>query len=124
MGFNMQSNSSKDGKTGRLFILFIGLILRSEIRHVWKTKLRSKYPSSINVLHEMLPIRFAEYEDGSTHVTGFIAPQAEICQACSIPIPEDCLSVIQKAAIDRKTAGRKRGRPKGSLNRKTPGSEL
>ena len=124
LGFNMQRNSSEDGKTGRLFILFIGLIMRSELRIVWSKKLRKNYPSSIDVLHEMLPIRFVEYDDGSTHITGFTAPQADICRAFSIPIPEDCLSATQKKAIDRATAGRKRGRPKGSLNKKKVAGEL
>ncbi|WP_406037688.1 hypothetical protein, partial [Succinimonas sp.] len=76
------------------------------------------YPSSLDVLQEMFPIRFVEYDDGSTHVTSFTTPQAEICQAFSLPIPEDCLSNHQKVEIDRAVANRKPGRPKGSLNRK------
>ena len=119
LGFNMQNNWSEDGKTGRLFILFIGLILRSQLRHVWSEKLRKEYPSSIDVLHEMLPIRYIEYPDGSSSVTGFTTPQMEISMAFSLPIPKDCLSSVQKAAMDRKLAGRGRGRPKGSLNKKT-----
>lgn len=118
LGFNMQRNWSEGGKTGRLFILFIGLIIQSEIRSVWKNKLKDDYPSSIDVLHEMVPVRYVEYEDGSTHITGFTTPQVKICRAMDIPIPEDCLSVNQKAMIDRAKAGRKRGRPKGSLNKK------
>lgn len=117
LGFNMQRNWSEDGKTGRLFILFISLILRTEIRSVWKKKLRSDYASSVDVLHTMLPIRFVEYEDGSTHVTGFTTSQVNICRAFDLPMPSDCLSAGQKAAIDRAAAGRKRGRPKGSLNK-------
>lgn len=76
------------------------------------------YPSSWDVLHEMVPIRYVEYEDGSTHITGVTTPQADIFRAFSIPIPEDCLSVTQKKAIDRAVVGRKRGRPKGALNKK------
>lgn len=118
LGFDVQGNWSEDGKTGRLFILFIALIMRSEIRAVWGERLRKRYPSSLDVLQEMFPIRFVEYDDGSTHVTSFTTPQAEICQAFSIPIPEDCLSNHQKVEIDRAVANRKPGRPKGSLNRK------
>ena len=119
LGFNMQNNWSEDGKTGRLFILFIGLIMRSQLRHVWSEKLREEYPSSIDVLHEMLPIRYITYSDGSSSVTGFTTPQMEISMAFSLPIPQDCLSSAQKAAVNRKIAGRGRGRPKGSLNKKT-----
>ena len=118
LGFSMQENSSEDGKTGRLFILFIALIMRSEIRAVWGNKLRKDYPSSIDVLHEMAPIRYVEYEGGSTHVTGFTTPQVDICRAFAIPVPEDCLSSCQKAAIDKAVSGRGPGRPKGSLNKK------
>ena len=116
LGFNMQRNWSEDGKTGRLFILFIGLILRSELRHIWSEKLRQEYPSSIDVLHEMLPIRYIEYPDGSSSITGFTTPQMEISMAYSLPTPQECLSAIQKKSMERKASGRERGRPKGSLN--------
>ena len=119
LGFNMQRNWSEDGKTGRLFILFIGLILRSELRHVWSEKLRDRYPSSIDVLHEMLPIRYIEYPDGSSSITGFTTAQMDIGLAFSLPIPHECLSTVQKETMERKLAGRGRGRPKGSLNKKT-----
>ena len=119
LGFNMQNNWSEDGKTGRLFILFISLILRSHLRHIWSKKLRKDYPSSIDVLHEMLPIRYIEYPDGSSSVTGFTTPQMEISMAYSLPVPQNCLSSTQKATMERKLAGRGRGRPKGSLNKKT-----
>ena len=119
LGFNMQNNWSEDGKNGRLFILFIGLILRSHLRHIWSEKLRKNYPSSIDVLHEMLPIRYIEYPDGSSSVTGFTTPQVEISMAYSLPVPQSSLSSTQKAAMERKLAGRGRGRPKGSLNKKT-----
>ena len=119
LGFDMQNNWSEDGKTGRLFILFIGLILRSELRHVWSKKLRKDYPSSVDVLHEMLPIRYVEYPDGTSCVTGFTTPQMEISMAFSLPIPQDCLSTIQKNNMEKKQAGRGPGRPKGSLNKKS-----
>ena len=32
-----QRNWSEDGKTGRLFVLFVGLVIGSYIRHIWKT---------------------------------------------------------------------------------------
>lgn len=118
LGFNMQRNWSEDGKIGRLFILFIGLILRNELRYVWSEKLRNDYPSSIDVLHEMLPIRYIEYPDGSSSVTGFTTPQMDISMAFSLPIPQGCLSTYQQSLMDKKLAGRKPGRPKGSVNKK------
>ena len=124
LGFSLQRNWSEDGKTGRLFILFVGLIMQSEIRSVWERELKNEYPSSVDVLHEMVPIRFVEYENGRTHVTGFTRKQAHICQTFGIPIPEDCLSESQKAAIDRAKAHRGRGRPKGSVNRKKVVAQL
>ena len=122
LGFSVQRNSSEDGKTGRLFILFIGLILHSQIRRVWSQKLKKEYPSSVDVLHEMLPIRYAEYPDGSSHVTGFTDPQAAICKAFDLPIPEECLSTTRKAVVKRQKSGRKRGRPKGTTNRPKEGN--
>lgn len=85
----------------------------------WKTKLKKSYPSSVDVLHEMLPIRYVEYDNGTSHITGFTGAQVEICTAFGVPIPEACLSSTQKASLERKAAGRKRGRPKGSVNRKS-----
>ena len=72
----------------------------------------------------MLSVRFVEYEDGSAHITSFTTPQANIYRAYSLPVSEDCPSVTQKRAIDRSAAGRKRGRPKGSLNKKKVLAEL
>ena len=122
LGFSVQHNSSEDGKTGRLFILFIGLILHSHIRRTWSQKLKKEYPSSVDVLHEMLPIRYAEYPDGSSHVTGFTDPQAVICKAFDLPVPEECLSATQKAVARRQKSGGKRGRPKGTVNKPRGGT--
>lgn len=119
LGFNMQRNWSEDGKTGRLFILFIGLILRNKIRSVWKEKLKSQgFSSSIDVLHEMVPIRMNEYPSGNVLITDFTTSQMTICEAFGIEPPKECLSSYQKEEHERRKAGRKRGRPKGSINKK------
>ena len=115
---NWSEYGEADGKTGRCFILFLALILRGEIQVVWEHKLRTKYPSPLDVLHEMFPIRFTEHGDGSAHITGFTASQAEICQAFALPVPEECQSKHQNTESDRAAGTRKPGRPKGSLNRK------
>ena len=106
------------GKNGLLFILFLALIMLREIQSVWEQKLRAKYPSPLAVLHEMFPVRFTEHADGSAHITGFTASQAEICQAFALPVPEECQSKHQNTESDRAAGTRKPGRPKGSLNRK------
>ena len=122
LGFSVQRNSSEEGKTGRLFILFIGLILHSQIRRIWSQKLKKDYPSSVDVLHEMLPVRYAEYADGSSHVTGFTDPQVAICKAFDLPVPEECLPATQKAVARRQNSGGKRGRPKGTVNKPKGGN--
>lgn len=122
LGFSLQRNSSEDGKTGRLFILFVGLILHSQIRRIWSEKLKNAYPSSVDVIHEMLPIRYSEYPDGSGHVTGFTDSQVAICKAFDLPVPEECLSSTQKATVRRQKSGGKRGRPKGTINKPKSGN--
>ena len=96
MGFDLQRNSSESGKTGRLFILFIGLILFSKVRYIWKTKLKSIYPTTIDILNEMRPIRFVEYPNGDTHITSFTTRQIEICNAFGITPPIECMSKNQQ----------------------------
>ncbi|MCR5813286.1 MAG: transposase [Desulfovibrio sp.] len=94
MDFHTQEGSSEDGKIGRLFILFIGLLLSSAVRSTWKNsiKLRKLYRSSYDLIDEMTPIRFCEYPDGSTHVTSFLSSQVEICKEFGIKVPDNCLS--------------------------------
>lgn len=116
LGFNLQMNSSEDGKIGKLFILFIGLILRSAIRSTWKEKLSKTYNSSVDILHEMNPIRLVKYDDGSEHVTAFTTSQMLISNAFNLPIPTGCLSCNQQVQ-DTMQVTRKRGRPIGSINK-------
>ena len=54
LGFDRQRNWSEEGKTGRLLILFVGLILSSYVRHIWKsTDLHKQFSSTLEVLDEM-----------------------------------------------------------------------
>ena len=101
MCFDLQRNSSESGKNGRLFILFIGLILLSRVRYVWKTELKSQYSSTIDVLNEMKPIRFVEYPNGDTHITSFTSRQIDICKAFNINPPTECLSKYQSKNLDK-----------------------
>lgn len=113
MGFHTQQNSSETGKAGRLFILFVGLILTSHVRNVWwSTDMKDIYNSSLDMVDELEPIRFSEYTDGTVHMTSFTAKQVQICDAFGIEPPLDCLPVSIRNIVERKKAGRRPGRPR------------
>ena len=118
LGFNVQRNWSEDGKTGRLFILFIGLILRCRLRWIWNKKLKDKFPSSVDLIQEMMPIRINNYPDGTSSTTSFTDQQVNIASAFALEVPEMSTSTRQKKDIDKQETGpRKRGRPRGSTNK-------
>ena len=102
-----QRNWSEDGKTGRLFILFVSLILSSWVRHIWRsTKLYDMFSSSLEILDEMRPIRLIEHTNRAKVITPFIGKQVEICEAFGFAIPEGCAPVY----ISRQKPKRKWGR--------------
>jgi hypothetical protein len=103
-----QRNWSEEGKTGRLFILFVSLILSSWVRHVWKnTALNDLFHSSLDILDEMRPIRMIEHTNRAMAITPFVGAQLDICEAFDFDIPEGCAP----AYISRQKSKRKRGRP-------------
>jgi len=103
-----QRNWSEEGKTGRLFILFVSLILSSYVRHIWKsTKLRELFPSSLDVVDEMRPIRLIEHTNRAKVITPFVGAQVDICEAFGFDIPDGCAP----AYVSRQKPARKRGRP-------------
>jgi transposase len=103
-----QRNWSEEGKTGRLFILFVSLILSSWVRYVWKsTELYEFFSSSLEILDEMRPIRLIEHANRAKVITPFVGSQADICEAFGFGIPEGCAP----AYTSRKKPRRKRGRP-------------
>lgn len=111
MGADRQRNWSEEGKTGRLFILFVSLILSSYNRYIWKsTELKQKLPSSLDVLHEMRPIRCIEHPSHPFALTPFIGLQVNICEAFNFEIPEDCAPT----SCQQRPKG-KRGRPPKEL---------
>jgi len=117
MDFHTQDSSSEDGKAGREFILFIGLILSSTLRNTWKRdlELRKIFKTSLAVLDEMEKIRLYEYPDGTRKMTGFIGPQLQICKSYGLKVPENCLPAVEKKAVEKKKNPAKRGRkPKDS----------
>jgi len=77
-----QRNWSEEGKTGRLFILFVSLVLSSYVRHIWKsTRLYKLFSSSLEILDEMRPIRMIEHTNRAKTITPFVGAQIDICEA-------------------------------------------
>ena len=105
---NADGNWSEDGKTGRLFILFVSLILSSWVRHIWKsTELSDLFSSSLEILDEMRPIRLIEHTNRAKVITPFVGKQVDICEAFGFSIPDGCAPVY----TSRQKPKRKQGRP-------------
>ena len=103
-----QRNWSEEGKTGRLFILFVSLILSSWVRYIWKsTRLYDLFSSSLEILDEMRPIRLIEHTNRAKVITPFAGKQVDICEEFGFAIPEGCEPVY----TSRQKPKRKRGRP-------------
>ena len=103
-----QRNWSEERKTGRLFILFVSLIISSYVRHIWKTtRLRELFSSSLDVVDEMRPIRLIEYTNRDKVITPFVGAQVDISEAFELVIPEGCAPTY----MSRQKPVRKRGRP-------------
>ena len=108
MGFGRQRNWSEEGKTGRLLILFVGLIISSYVRHVWKTTgLRKKFASTLDILDEMRSVRCIEHNGRAKFITPFIGAQKDICEAFGFAVPEGCGTEYKS----RKVSPKHRGRP-------------
>ena len=108
MGFDRQRNWSEEGKTGRLFILFIGLIISSHVRHIWKTTgLKKQFASTQDILDEMRSIRCIEHNGRAKFITPFVGAQKDICKAFGFDIPEGCGTEYKS----RKVSPKRRGRP-------------
>ena len=113
MNYNLR-NSSEDGRNGRSFISFVGLIAISAVRHAWREKMRGRFESSLDMLDELESIRYSEYTDGTTHMSTFTAKQVEICDACNVAVPKECMPATVRKARERKEHPKKRGpKPKG-----------
>lgn len=103
-----QRNWSEEGKTGRLFILYISMILSSYLRHIWKTtELHELFSSSLEILDEMRPIRCIEHTNKAKFITPFVGKQVDICRTFGFEIPKGC----EPTYVSRQKFGHKRGRP-------------
>jgi transposase len=109
MGGNRQWNWSEEGKTGRLFIQFVALILSSYARHIWKsTELKGMFSSSLEVMDEMRPIRCIEHTGKAKFITPFIGKQIDICDAFGFEVPDGC----SPDYMSKKKCAKRRGRPR------------
>ena len=103
-----QRNWSEEGKTGRLLILFVSLILSCYVRYIWKsTRLYDLFSSSLEILDEMRPIRLIEHKNRAKTITPFVGAQVDICEVFEFDIPEGCAPDY----TSRKKPKRKRSRP-------------
>jgi hypothetical protein len=103
-----QRNWPEEGKTGRLLILFVALILSSYVRHIWKsTRLNDLFSSSLEMVDEMKPIRCVEHTNRAKLITPFVGAQIDICEVFGFEIPEGCAPTYKS----RQQHKRKRGRP-------------
>lgn len=107
-----QRNWSEEGKTGRLFILFVSMIVSSYVRYVWKsTKLHDLFSSSLDVLDEMRPIRCIEHTGRAKFMTPFIGSQLDICTAFGFEVPKGC----SPDYASRQKHPTRRGRPRKKI---------
>lgn len=108
LGYDRQRNWSEEGKTGRLLILFVGLVLSSYVRHTWKTTfLHERFSSTLEVLDEMRSIRCIEHTGKAKHITPFVGAQIDIANAFGFIIPDGCAPKY----VSRKKDTPHRGRP-------------
>lgn len=107
MGFDRQRNWSEEGKTGRLLILFVGLIISSYVRHIWKTTgLKKQFASTQDILDEMRSIRCIEHNGRAKFITPFVGAQKDICKAFGFDIPEGCGTEYKSRKVSPKRRGR------------------
>ena len=107
-----QRNWSEDGKAGRLLILFVGLVLGSYLRYVWRsTELKGEFCSSLEVLDEMRSIRCIEHVGGECFVTPFVGGQLDICDVFGFVVPEGC----SPDYVSRRKSVKRRGRPRKKI---------
>ena len=91
MGVDRQRNWSVEGKIGRLFILFVSLILSYYVHHIWKSSdLYDLFSSSLDVVDEMRPIRLIGHTNRAKVITPFVGEQVTICKTFGFAIPEGC----------------------------------
>ena len=90
-GFSDIIQLPEEGKTGRLFILFVSLILSSYVLHVWNsTELHEHFSSSLEFLEEMRSSRCIEHKNKAKVIPPFTGDQVKICKVFPIEFPKGC----------------------------------
>lgn len=107
LGCDRQRNWSEDGKNGRLFIMFVALIMSSYLKYIWKsTALKKSFCSSLEILDEMRSIRIVEHKGKAKHITPFVGRQLEVCEAFGFPVPDNCAPKYKARKVKAKGPGR------------------
>lgn len=85
------------------------MILGSQVRHVWKTKLKTSFSSSLEILDEMRSIRYIEHPGHASKITPFVEAQLDICQAFGFTAPARCdVNYVSMKVKEKKKVGRPR----------------
>ena len=96
------------GKTGRLSILLISIILGPRARHARESaKLHALFPSSLDILDEMSSIRRVEHANRARLMAPFAGKRLDAREVFDFAVPEGCAPTYES----RQRPVRKRGRP-------------
>lgn len=107
LGCDRQRSWSEDGKNGRLFVMFIALIMSSYLKYIWKsTALKKSFCSSLEILDEMRSIRIVEHKGKARHITPFVGRQLDICEAFGFIVPDKCAPKYKSRKVKAKGPGR------------------
>ena len=106
--FDRQRSWSEEGKNGMLFILFVAMVLASQVKYIWKTKLEKQFASSLDVLDEMRAIRCIEHKGRKSSITPFVGAQLDICEAFGFEVLEGCAPKYRSKKVEPKRRGRPR----------------
>ena len=86
---NIWENASKEQITGRSFFYFVGVLALSFLQKAWNG-VQNRFDSFVDMMDEMEPIRYILFTDGTVAMSRFTERQAEICEACSVKVPDGC----------------------------------
>jgi len=97
---------------GRIFVLFVAMILGSYVRHIRQTtELKKIFCSYSEILDEMRPVRCIEHKGHARRITPFVGKQLEICRVFGFKVPEGCDTKYKY----KKVCEKRRGRPKNAV---------
>lgn len=117
LGSDRQRCWSEDGKNGRLFVLFVAMILGSYVRHIRQTtELKKTFCSYSEILDEMRPIRCIEHKGHAKRITPFVGKQLDICRVFGFLVPEGCGTMYKS----KKVGDKRRGRPRKAVEVNEP----